>query len=153
MTNLKGNLLAMLYAMVPEMASSSSNTALKLSPSALLAPINFKIWGSFTNEKDNNYVIAHLLHNQIAKHCYVYKSFVFKKKILFVLTFYIIGWLDICRCRFSIFQIIQSENLCLRQLGFSFLVCMLHNSLSSSDQNHPWLSEWYKSLWLGVISL
>lgn len=72
-TDLKGNLLAMLYAMVPEMASSSSNTALKLSPSALLAPIIFKIWGSFTNEKDNKDVIAHLLHNQIAKHCYGYK--------------------------------------------------------------------------------
>lgn len=46
--NLKGNLLAMLYAMVPVMASSSSSTDLKLSPSALFAAISLRIWGSFT---------------------------------------------------------------------------------------------------------
>lgn len=33
------------------MASNSSNTDLKLSPSALFAPISFKIWGSFTINK------------------------------------------------------------------------------------------------------
>lgn len=49
--NLKGNLLTMLYAVVPEMASSSSSTALKLRPSALLAPTIFRIWGSFTSKK------------------------------------------------------------------------------------------------------